>query len=191
MANLRGGRFRTMSARSQRRKTEWNIGPQTGVDGARQNIASSVAVLATGTAVVVGSGSTMVRLRGDLNLYLRLAGSAGDGFHGAFGIAVATSAAVTAGVASLPSPITEEAWDGWLYHRYFSCFAAGPIAAATAAQQADQVNASGAALHEAVDSKAMRKLEVDQTIYAALEVIELGVSSIDWAFNSRILVKLP
>ena len=191
MANLGGSGFRTRSARSQRRKTSWNIGPQTGVDGAPQGISSSVAVLATGALVVLEEAITLIRTRGDLNLYLQSATGTGDGFHGAFGIAVATSPAVLAGIASLPTPITEEDWDGWLYHRYFSLVAGGTIAAATAAQQADQVNSSSAALHFEVDSKAMRKLSVDQSLYAAIEVVELGAASMQWAFNSRMLVKLP
>ena len=190
MGNLRGSGFRTSSVRSLRRKTSWNIGPQTGVDGAPQGISASTASLATGLAVVLESGLTLVRTRGDLNLILQIAGNQ-EGFHGAFGIAIATSPAVTAGIASVPTPITEEDWDGWLYHRYFSLIAGGAIAAATAAQQADQVNASSAALHIEVDSKAMRKLAVDETLYAAIEVVELGTATMQWAFNSRMLVKLP
>jgi len=192
VANLRGGRSRSSFPRSQRRKTSWNIGPQTGVDGATQVISASAAVLATGTAVVLNEGITMVRTRGELNVFLSIATGQGDGFHGAFGIAVASSPAVTAGVGSVPTPITEENWDGWLYHRYFGLFAGGPLATATAADQQSQVNATTAALRVEVDSKAMRKLSVDMTIYAAIEVIELGAaSSMEWGFNSRILVKLP
>ena len=115
---------------------------------------------------------TLVRTRGDLSLFLSIATDVG-GYHGAFGIAVASAPAVVAGILSVPTPITEEDWDGWLYHRYFSCFAGGAIAAATAAQQADQVNATSAALHFEVDSKAMRKLSVDESVYAAIEVIQV------------------
>jgi len=132
----------------------------------------------------------LVRTRGDLSLFLSVAADVA-GFHGAFGIGVIGSPAFTAGVASVPTPITEEGWGGWLYHRYFSCFAGGAIATATAAQQADQVNATSGALHIEVDSKAMRKLDVNETIYAALEVVLQGASgTLRWTFNSRTLFKL-
>ena len=190
MANFRGSGFRTTRARSSRRKVSWTLGPQTGVDGASQGISASSSVIATGGAAVIEEGITLVRTRGDLNLFLTSATTAGDGFHGAFGIAVVTDQAFTAGILSVPTPITEESWNGWLYHRYFSLFAGGTIAAATAAQQADQVNGTSAALHIEVDSKAMRKLNVDQTLYAVIEVVELGAAGMDWAFNSRMLMKL-
>ena len=191
MARPRGFGFRTNLGRSQRRKSSWQFGTQTGVDGASQAISSSSSVIATGAVGIITDGLTLVRTRGDLNLFLTSATTAGDGFHGAFGIAVASAAAVLAGIASVPTPITEEEWDGWLYHRYFSLFAGGTIAAATAAQQQDQVNSSSAALHIEVDSRAMRKVETDMTIYAAIEVVELGAAGMDWAFNSRSLFKLP
>ena len=189
MPNLRGSGFR--SHRSQRRKTSWNIGPQSGVDGAPQTLSGTNVDLATGGAVVVAEGVTLVRTRGELAMHLEVA-SLQDGFHGAFGIAVATSTAFTAGIGSLPTPLDEESWDGWLYHRYFSLLAGGIVAAATAATQQNQINSTSAALRFEVDSKAMRKLQVDQTIYAALQVVEFGASAqMVWSFNSRMLVKLP
>ena len=191
MASLRRSGFRTIGPRSQRRKTSWAGGPGTSVDGARQGITSSSSVLATTSSAVLQDGITLVRTRGDLNLWLSAATAAGDGYSGAFGVAVASSPAVIAGILSVPTPLTEEDWDGWLYHRYFSCFAGGTIAAATAAEQADQVNASSAALHIEMDSKAMRKLEIDMTLYAIIEVVELGTAVLQWAFNSRMLFKLP
>ena len=191
MANSRGGRFPRSSARSPRRKTSWTFGPQTGVDGATQPISTSIAQLATGFVTVEEDGLTLARTRGELIVLLGLSDAVGNGFHGAFGIAVATSAAVVAGAASLPSPITEETWDGWLYHRYFGIFSGGAVAVATAAQQTDQVNATCGALRLEVDSKAMRKVDVDQSLYAMIEVIELGNATMEWAFNSRMLIMLP
>ena len=189
MANLRRSGFRT--TRPQRRKTSWNVGPETGVNGARQAITSSVAVIAQTSVDVVAEGITLVRTRGEVNLMLEIAAADHDGFHGAMGIAVATKAAITAGASAVPTPLTEESWDGWLWHRYFSLFAGGTIAAATATQQADQVNATCAALRVEIDSRAMRKLSVDMTLYAAVEVVELGSAEMSWALNSRMLVKLP
>ncbi len=90
----------------------------------------------------------------------------------------------------MPTPITEEAWDGWLYHRYFSITAGGTIAAATAAQQGDQVNSTTAALRLEIDSKAMRKIDVNEGMFAAVEVTEHGVATMEWLFNCRMLFKL-
>ena len=68
-------------------------------------------------------------------MHLSSAGSATDGFHGAFGIGIANvNAFATGGITSLLTPLADESWEGWLYHRYFSLFAGGTIAAATAAQ---------------------------------------------------------
>jgi len=133
-------------------------------------------------------GLTLIRTRGDFLCYLRSAGAVGNGFHGAFGIAKATFPAISAGVASIPTPIMEEDWDGWLFHKYFTILAPGPIAVATAAQEALQ-GATAQALRFEVDSKAMRKSDVNEAFYAVVEVIEIGVADMDWAFNSRMLFK--
>ena len=192
MPNFRGSGSRSRLPQSQRRKTSWNIGPQSGVDGASIQIAASQATLLNGGAAVLAEGTTLVRTRGEFTAYLKTVAAGGDGFHGAFGIGVATGAAFTAGVASLPTPLTEETWDGWLYHRYFGIFAGGPVAAATAQQQLDAVAPTSGALRIEVDSKAMRKLQVDMTIFAVIEVVELGAASqMEFSFNSRMLVKLP
>ena len=186
MAHSRGSGFRT--TRGQRRKTAWEIGTQTGTDGSAQSITTSSSTVATGAFTIALDGITLIRTRGELLLIQKSANVAGAGFSGAFGIAVANSAAITAGVASLPTPITEEAWDGWLYHRYFT-MASGGVVDGGAAQ--DELAVIGMNLRLEVDSKAMRKLEVDQGVYAVLEVIEAGTSTMDWYFNSRSLIKLP
>ena len=40
-----------------------------------------------------------------------------------------------------------------------------------------------------VDSKAMRKFNADESIYGAIEVIEVGTATMQFAFCSRMLVK--
>ena len=96
---------------------------------------------------------------------------------------VVSAAAFAVGATAVPTPITEEAWDGWFYHRYFSILGSGAIATAP-------INSRSGAVRIEVDSKAMRKLEVDMVLYAALEVTEVGVASMEFSFNSRLLVKL-
>ena len=42
-----------------------------------------------------------------------------------------------------------------------------------------------------VDSKAMRKFPSEFSLYAAIEVVEIGVAELDVFFDSRVLVFLP
>jgi len=68
---------------------------------------------------------------------------------------------------------------------------AATIIAGAVATDGDAMNTVTAALRIEVDSRAMRKLEVSQTVYCCLEVLEIGTATMSWAFNSRQLVKLP
>ena len=189
MAHLRRSGFRTSGG--QRRKTTWTGGPSSGVDGGPQDVSTSSSVLGTTASLVAEDGITVVRIRGDLSIFLMTAAAAGDGYHGAVGIGIASAAAITAGVASLPTPITEESDPNWMYHRYFSVLAGGVIDNSAAAD-ADQVNATSAAMHFEMDSKAMRKLSIGQGLYFAVESVEFGAAAVmRFAFNCRLLIKLP
>ena len=137
--------FGSTLKRGPRRKTAWIFGTQTGVDGAPQAVTGSVSTLATG-ALEFTAPATLVRIRGMLSLFLESSAAAANGFHGAFGIGLASTPAITAGIASLPIPITDEEDSNWMFHQYFAIHSGGTIAAATAAQQADQVNSTFAAL---------------------------------------------
>jgi len=185
VSNSRGARF---PSRSAPHRSSWEPGPSTAA-GAGIAITASSAQLGGTIASALVDSQTLIRTRGELLLFLRLATNSADGFVGAFGIAKATTAAALAGAASVPTPLTEDTWDGWLYHTYFALLTGGPIAAATAAQETDQVNNVVAALRIAVDSKAMRKIDADESFYAAIEVTEVGTAEMTWAFQSRLLVK--
>ena len=175
----------------ERHRSSWEVGPETAAGGQPQQISSTSASLAATAVQATEDGQTLIRTRGELLIGLETATAAWDGFHGAFGIGKATAAAVLAGAASVPTPISEEAWDGWLYHRYFSIFSGGPIAVATAAQEANQHNPTMAAVRIEVDSKAMRKFDVDEALYAAIEMVEFGTGAVmRWTFNCRMLFKL-
>ena len=187
MAFSRRSRFPRTSVQH---RTQWEIGPETAGNGAPQALSATGASLAGTFASSGGDSITLIRTRGEFLIYLLTAGSAGDGFHGAFGIAKATSAALLIGASAVPSPRVEETWEGWLFHRYFSCLAAGPIAVATAAQETLQNASVTAALRLEVDSKAMRKINAEEGFYAAIDVIEHGVATAEWAFNSRMLIKV-
>ena len=135
---------------------------------------------------------TLIRTRGEVMMRVTTADAEGSGFHGAFGIAIANANAFTVGgIASLLTPLADDDWDGWFFHRYFALFSGGPLAGA-ASQDVDEVNPVAAALRFEVDSKAMRKMTDEEVIYAAIDVVEVGTTvAMGWAFNSRGLFKLP
>ena len=132
-----------------------------------------------------------MRSRGEMLLYLKTASAANVGYSGAFGIAISTLVAVTAGAASIPGPLDEEDWDGWLYHRYFSLRAPAVIDGSVSAD-VDSINAGSSVLWVDVDSKAMRKFgDVDLAMFCALQVVETGMATMQWIYASWVLVKLP
>ena len=187
--SFRGSRFPRVGGQS-RRLTSWDIGTQTGTDGASLGLSSSVAIIGGGAFTPISDGLTLLRTRGELLVLLKTASVAGAGFFGAFGIGVATAAAVAIGISAVPTPITEEEWDGWLYHRYFSITATGVGTGSPATVIDQEMGMAGVFRHE-VDSKAMRKLKEEDAVYCALELTESGTATGTWFFNSRSLVALP
>ena len=184
MARSRG----SFQARAPRRRRGWDVGPG----------GTTITTFTTSSSAFLGSaitpnidGLTLARLRGELAIHLQSTSAAGDGFTGAFGIGLATFAAVTAGIASVPTPITEMAWDGWIYHTFFSIRSAGIIAAGTAADDQVAPSVISSSLRREVDSKAMRKLNDLDAIYACVEVVETGTVVMNVDFNSRSLLLLP
>ena len=162
-------------ARGPKRLTNWGVGPG---GTAALGITSSTAAL-LGSGIVVTAAGTIVRLRGHFAAFLTSYTTAGDGYQGAVAIGIASTPAFAAGIASLPSPITESEWDGWMWHNFFGVH--GQVVAGSAA---------GAAAPEfsvAVDSKAMRKMSDQMTMFAAVEVVEIGTAVIQMHFDSRLL----
>jgi len=112
------------------------------------------------------------------------ASSASDGFHVGFGIGLVSTQAFDAGIVSLPSPLTESFWPGWLYHNFFDL-------RMISATEGDGVNAVAGVVRIDVDSKAMRKWGANETVVAVMEQVEIGASAVASVFfDSRVLVKL-
>ena len=178
----RSGLIQTVQGRrGQRRKTGWGIGPG-GSTGEVTSSAVGSALIGTG-AQSTADGQTVVRIRGELMMYLQSASAAGDGMRGAVGIGIAESIAFAAGIGSLNTPITEEGAENWLWHTYFALETAG----------ATETWGTGpnVALRIAIDSKAMRKFDANRTLYAAVEIeVEEGTAVVRTFLNSRALVKL-
>jgi len=178
----RGG-FRS-SQQSSKRLTDWALGPGGTTPTA---VSTTVATILSSVVVPLVAGLTIVRIRGEFQMYLGLATAVNDGFIGAFGIGIATSAATTAGGGSVPTPVTEAASDNWLFHRFISCVSPKAFAADT--DPVGQV--IPAVMQFEVDSKAMRKFPSEASLYAALEVTEVGTANAQVFFDSRMLLKLP
>ena len=126
-----------------------------------------------------------MRIRGEFLAFLSLATDALDGFSGAVGIGIATVTAITAGVASVPTPITEAESDNWLWHRFFALKAGGPFITT-----ADPGGNLSTQLRIEIDSKAMRKNPLELALYAAVEVVEVGTATVSFHLDSRVLDKL-
>ena len=178
MAPLRGSRFQRTSA--LRRKTTWTVGPEGSVQ-----LTSAAASVFSGGAIAIDDGLTIVRTRGELNVGLSVAAVALDGFaRFAFGMCIVSENAAGVGVTAIPSPITDETWDGWYVYYTGSLFSV----VATAVLD----NAEGVAnLRLPIDSKAMRKFKRTDVIVAVIETAtEVGTASLTARLSSRTLVKL-
>ncbi len=159
---------RSNSPRAPRRRTHWSELASTTFD-----ISAGGAVL-MGSSIVRHEGETLVRTRGIISVTLLTAASVGDGFIGAFGMVLVTTAAATAGVGSIPTPFTEAAWDGWFVHRYFD------VRSGLAADGSGQVRLE-------IDSKAMRKANEDESIVLVSETVETGTATAKFTGRIRLL----
>jgi len=168
------------SIRSPRRRSSWEAGPggtaALGLTGAATTSFIGSAVSPT------TPGVTAVRLRGQIDFMLTLATAAGDGFQGAVGIGIATEAAVMAGIASVPTPITEQGDENWLWWHVFSVH--NPVVSSSG------ITRSGFQ-RVVVDSKAMRKLDDGMSLYWAIELVETGTATMTVRADSRVLILLP
>jgi len=159
-----------------RRPTDWFQGPG-GV--AVNSVSATGASFVAGTAAIQGTaGETIIRIRGRTSAVLLSATSDGDGFAGALGIGITSAAAITVGVGSVPTPITEASWDGWLWHSFVSAHSG----------LSAEVGGPGCGWELEIDSKAMRKLDDPaMSIYGALEFTEIGAATMSVFFNTRVL----
>ena len=107
--------------------------------------------------------------------------SAPDSFYSLwYGIGVFNSNAATAGVASLPTPLLDASWDGWLFHGALHAGSAtsGVIDSPLGIQRID------------VESKAMRKVGHDQIIALVIEPFAvLGTEAFQLYGGFRMLLK--
>jgi len=172
MARRRGGFAPRI--RGPRRMTEWGASADTDV----------AQVLAAGTSVIdqvfteailedVAPG-TFVRVRGELWVASDQASASEEPF-GAMGFALVSEPALVAGVASVPTPITDETSELWFVWQPFQAyFATGQGVVWT---------------RYSFDSKAMRKFEEGQGLVVVLENAH-ATFGMEYIIKYRILAKL-
>jgi len=184
MALRRG--FSQVRQRSKR-STAWAQGPGSGT--ALTSLTSSVLkILGSGVTPTIAK-VTIVRLRGQFGGSLLTATAAGNGFIGALGVGIVTVPAFAIGTTAVPDPVDEADWDGWMFHRFFQLTAASPISGGAATDELSG-DFNTASFNIEVDSKAMRKIDENEILMAAVGVTEIGTATADLRFDSRLLAML-
>lgn len=159
-------------------------GPRSGRKRLAQWLAPAVqgytAVAATGATILAFASFeeplTIVRTRGQISVRPTVATADLD-IVGAFGAAIVSTEAFTAGIASVPEPFSDADWGGWYVWRSF----------AYSMEFGTAVGVERLSWDFEVDSKAMRKLSSNETIVFVAESI-VGAFSI--TSSLRTLLKL-
>ena len=135
----------------------------------------------TGIALAIEGQVTILRIRGDLLVYLNTAVSIDDGYAGAVGIGIVIAQAFATGVGAVPDAVADSDWDGWMYHRFFNLRSTvGNI----------NVNDVGHIERFQIDSKAMRKWSEGNVLFGITSVVETGDSTLSMSADSRVLLAL-
>jgi len=168
--------------RSPKRKTAWAAGPNI-VDSVLS--ATGTTLWTTGVQLTSPGEVTIARIRGSVHLTMIVSGAAGDGFRGAMGIGLVNfDAFTTGGVNSVPKPLDDEEWDGWMWYQYFDV-------RAVTATLSDGANAGSAHLRIPIDTKAMRKFNDFMILFGSVQLVESGAATVELQGDTRILGMLP
>ncbi len=141
-------------------------------------IAAGATVIQQSNATLVGS--TIVRTRGGFSI-LPDTFEVDKNIIGAIGIGLVSDQAFAAGAASVPGPWTDQDWSGWLY---WSPFQYHWDVTTDIGRLVVGVAGAGA---EVIDSKAMRKVQANETV---IVVVESQSSALQASVNFRMLLKL-
>ena len=165
---------------STRRLTEWGEGPFNVLP---QSITSAgVITIAGGQEATIKS--TLVRIRGEISLWLEAVGTIGDGYAEVdVGIGIVSADAFTAGAASMPSPALDKDWPWW-WHSSMGAIVGFSVTESENTGPISQVRA-------VIDSKAMRKIAPNETVFGVVATRnEIGVATLTFTMNTRMLTKL-
>ena len=170
MAN-RHVRGRAVVQRGNKRVNAW----VASADQGGQSLASNASAIMQSNATL--GGTTIVRTRG--LLLVRPQGFGADlDMQGALGIGIVSDQAFAAGAGSVPGPWTDADWDGW--------FVWQPWALRVEFSDATGVLVP-ANVNWEIDSKAMRKVQFNETVVIVAES-QAGAVIIETPF--RMLIKL-
>ena len=127
---------------------------------------------------------TLVRIRGEMVLWVAVATAVGDGFtKGAAGIGIVTNDAFAIGATAMPGPFTDPEWNGWIWYQ--------SLAAIVSLETTEVARGPMGAVRIPIDTKAMRKLNANDTVFGAVELsTEVGTTTINFTMNTRMLSKL-
>ncbi len=135
---------------------------------------------AIGGVIGVATQLTLMRMRGAY--VVSIDGPAdGDKCNVGLGIIVASDEAVAAGVASIPSPVSDAA-DSWIWHQFV------PLQAQAGTGVGASLNAMSVVSCGVIDSKAMRRLRIGDNLVLVMETISLaGAPAVDITGGYRAL----
>ena len=177
---MAGRSARVVRTRRSQRLTEWLLGfvstDTTTIPASSKVLLASI----PGTALDAFSPATIIRTRG--SVYVGSDQSAADEVQvGGLGLTFVSETAQAAGVASLPGPITQFGWEGWLWYQMFAQLGTRNTGGGTITRL------SGGQVYE-VDSKAMRKFTSDQSLVLVAENSHAAMGLVVMV-QLRILVK--
>ncbi len=180
MAHSRRFGSQTRFGGSQRRKTGWSAGPANAQDS---ETSAGTVIWSTGQAAQ-GDGLTIVRLHGELTMFIEAATTAQDGFRSiAHGICIVSQNAAGVGVTAVPAPIDDLAWDGWLWHSLTE-----QVRGFLTTEEGSPLSV----VRLKIDSKAMRKVRSLDTIVGVSQFgTEVGAATLTWSARTRMLFKIP
>ncbi len=178
MALRRG--FPARSLPRSKRKMAWTFGP----DSISQSLITTGNNLwTTGVQLVGESNATIVRIRGEMLVRLKAVAGIDDGYQFAIGLGLVTLQAFNAGTASIPGPVSEADWEGWMFHRFGSLHVNSATLGATE-------NIGLLEQRIEIDTKAMRIFRENMVLMGALEGVEVGTSVLEFNADTRVLLKL-
>ena len=162
------------ATRTQRRKTVW-IGTANTV---HVNVGSTLSLIHSSfdPSSLSMLAPTVARVRGLLRVAPQV-WTADLDYSGAFGLAIVSDEAFVAGAASIPRPHDDDDWGGWILHGYYSGHIEAMAVDAGSLLQTQYV----------LDSKAMRKVEINETL---VWMIESQAAAVTVALQARVLMML-
>ena len=180
MAQSRGRSSFPRTRASGRRLTEWAQGP---AELTAASVTSNTTAVWT-TATEALEQLTIVRLRGELTVFIEVATSVGDGFlNFSVGIGVASIDAISAGAGSLPTPDGDDDWGGWIWHSKHG--------ALVSLETTEVARGPMGAIRETIDSKAMRKMSRNEGLFGSIQFAgEVGTATARFNADTRMLIKL-